>query len=101
MTNPDRLEFENGTSQRFQGVNHEGRVAFFEDYVRVELAPFDYADGRGPVSELGTVKGHLGGENVPVYIDGRNNPGVPHDYTSTPLGCIVRSWPPQTLDDED
>jgi hypothetical protein len=101
MDNPDLQEFKHGTAQRFQGVNREGEVAFFEDFVRVELAPFDHGDGRGPVSELGTVKGHLGGENVPVYIDGKNNPSVLHDYTSTPLGCIVRSWAPEELDEED
>lgn len=81
--------------QRFQGVNRDGEYPYFEDGVRVELAPFDHGDGEGPVTEFGTVRHDMGGENVPVYIDGKNTSLMPHDYTNTPRECIVASWAPE------
>lgn len=69
----------------------EGRVPYFKDGTRVELAPFDYGDGEGPVEVSGTVRHDLGGDNVPVYLDGKNTSGYPHDYTSVPRYTVTHS----------
>lgn len=82
-------------SEKFQGVNREGVVHYFEDNTRVQLTPFDYDGGNNPVSETGTVIHDMGGENVPVYIDGRNDSTMPHDYTSVRRSDVVCSWKPE------
>lgn len=72
---------------RFQGVNKDHPIHYFEDYTRVELKPFG-DEGE----QFGTVIHDLGGENVPVYIDGKNDPTMPNDYTLVPRDQIHASW---------
>lgn len=74
------------------GINTDGPVHCIEDGVRVELEEFDYGTGEGFVTEYGTVRHDLGGENVPVWIDGKNDPAIPHDYTAIPRRMIVRTF---------
>lgn len=80
------------------GVNRDGAVPWIEDGTRVELEPWDYQDGEGFRKHTGTVKHHQGGERVPVYVDGRNNTEIPHDYEIWLTGQILRSWTPEGED---
>lgn len=70
---------------------------FIPDGTRVSCA--EQPDKEIP-EQFGIVYHDLGGENVPVYIDGKNNPSMPHDYTSVPR-VTVTVLPAEKEDDDD
>lgn len=61
-------------------------VDFIPDGTRVRLAAQPDKD---IPEQFGTVHHDLGGENVPVYIDGMNTTLYPHDYTPVPRGQVT------------